>query len=39
VADQGWIDTLASIAGAVLRAEVRSFRRDRRDEAIAWLYP
>ncbi len=38
VADQGWIEPLASIAGAVLPVEVRSFHRDQRDDALAWLY-
>ena len=38
VADQGWIDTLASAVGTVLPLEVRSFHRDQRDEAVAWMY-
>jgi hypothetical protein len=38
LADQGWIETLASAVGTVLPVEVRSFHRDQRDEAVAWLY-
>lgn len=38
VADQGWIETMASAVGTVVPLEVRSFHRDQRDEAIAWLY-
>jgi SpoIIAA-like len=38
LADQGWIETLASAVGTVLPAEVRSFHRDQRDHAVAWLY-
>ena len=38
VADQGWIEPLSSVAGAVLPVEVRSFPRDQRDEAVPWLY-
>lgn len=37
VADQGWLDTTASAAGAILPTEVRTFGRARRDDAIAWL--
>jgi hypothetical protein len=38
VADQGWVETLASAVGTVLPLEVRSFDRDQCDEAMAWLY-
>lgn len=38
VADQGWVDTLVSVVGSVLPVSVRSFDRDRRDDAVAWLY-
>ena len=38
VADQGWVETLASAVGPVLPTEVRSFPRDRRDDAVAWLF-
>lgn len=38
LADQGWVEVLASAVGSVLPTEVRSFPCDRRDEAVAWLY-
>ena len=38
LADQGWIDTLASLTGTLLPVEVGSFHRDQRDDAVAWLY-
>jgi hypothetical protein len=38
LADQGWIETLSSAVGTVLPSEVRSFHRDQRDQAVAWLY-
>jgi hypothetical protein len=38
LADQGWIETVASAVGTVLPLEVRSFHRDQHDEALAWLY-
>ena len=38
VADPGWIETLASMVGTALPVEVRSFGRDQRDHAVAWLY-
>lgn len=37
VADQEWLDTVASVAGAILPAQVRTFDRVQRDDAIAWL--
>jgi hypothetical protein len=37
VADQGWLEKVASAAGAILPVQVRTFERDRRDDAIAWL--
>jgi hypothetical protein len=38
VADPGWIETLASMVATALPVEVRSFGRDQRDHAVAWLY-
>ncbi|HWM03031.1 MAG TPA: STAS/SEC14 domain-containing protein, partial [Actinophytocola sp.] len=36
VADQGWLDTMASAAGAILPVQVCTFGRGRRDDAVAW---
>ncbi len=38
LADQAWIEPLSSVAGAMLPVEMRTFHRDQRDEAVAWLY-
>lgn len=38
LADQGWVEPLASTIGVVLPVQVRSFCRDQRDQAVAWLY-
>jgi hypothetical protein len=38
LADQGWVEPLASAIGVVLPVQVRSFCRDQRDQAVAWLY-
>jgi hypothetical protein len=37
VADAAWIDDLDGPGGVARRAEIRGFRADRQDDAVAWL--
>ena len=37
VADQQWLQTITDAIGSIVSADVRTFDRGRRDEALTWL--